>query len=112
VLCGCSAPDQRIIDDSGKGIPSAHVKEVIDLLAERLTDPLSIQIRKLRQASKNQKWDPPHTIYCGEVNGKNRMGGYVGFVPFSVEFDTKVVFISNPDTLDWTRHVLQDDGCL
>lgn len=45
-------------------------------LASKLVDPASAQLRKLNRPKK----DGP--LVCGEINSKNRMGGYVGFVPF------------------------------
>lgn len=41
-------------------------------------DPNSVMFRNV--TSHSDLWD----IWCGEVNGKNRMGGYVGWKPFSV----------------------------
>ncbi|MYN42698.1 hypothetical protein GTP55_25470 [Duganella sp. FT109W] len=44
------------------------------LVADKLNDPLSAQFRNDRLIDYN--W------HCGEVNGKNAMGGYVGFRRF------------------------------
>ncbi|MRW82934.1 hypothetical protein GJ698_02365 [Pseudoduganella sp. FT26W] len=44
------------------------------LVADKLNDPLSAQFRNDRLIAEN--W------HCGEVNGKNAMGGYVGFRRF------------------------------
>jgi len=42
-----------------------------------LKDPNSAQIRKVYRNSFGSGF-----VYCGEVNGKNAYGGYVGFKPF------------------------------
>lgn len=49
------------------------------VLAE-LNDPLSAQFRNERFFSD---WTADGSAMCGEVNAKNRMGGYVGFRTFT-----------------------------
>ncbi|SFB74040.1 hypothetical protein SAMN05216344_102162 [Polaromonas sp. OV174] len=44
-----------------------------------LNDPQSAQFQGERLFSD---WTPGGSAMCGEVNAKNRMGGYVGFRPF------------------------------
>lgn len=46
------------------------------LLAGYLIDPGSVQLRKVRTSTVSSD------SICGEVNAKNRMGGYVGFRRF------------------------------
>lgn len=50
------------------------------ILAE-MNDPDAAQFRNERIISP---WDSSDAMYCGEVNGKNRMGGYVGYEGFVV----------------------------
>ncbi len=45
-----------------------------ELVAPTLYDPSSAQFRNLRVSGD---------FLCGEVNGKNRFGAYVGFRPFA-----------------------------
>lgn len=45
-----------------------------------LTDPDSAIFRNERIAGN---WLPSGSMLCNEVNAKNRMGGYVGYVPFT-----------------------------
>lgn len=52
------------------------------VLAE-LNDPDSAKFRNEWLASGWSVWSVKHGILCGEVNAKNRMGGYVGYVKFS-----------------------------
>lgn len=52
---------------------------------ERLNDPASAQFRNLKYVGS---WLPSgESILCGEVNAKNRMGGYVGFRKFETLAD-------------------------
>jgi hypothetical protein len=44
---------------------------------QQLSDPESARFRWLEKKTDGN-------VYCGFVNSKNRMGGYVGFVPFQV----------------------------
>lgn len=48
------------------------------ILAE-LNDPDSAVFRS---ESVVGPWVPSEVIYCGEINARNRMGGYVGYVRF------------------------------
>lgn len=54
--------------------PWFEMREVQKVVAARLADPDAAQFRNMRKA----KFDD----VCGEVNGKNRFGAYVGFEPF------------------------------
>ncbi|WP_347269986.1 hypothetical protein [Rhizorhabdus histidinilytica] len=47
--------------------------------ADLLRDPASAQFRKLRVVAG----DDDQKVVCGEVNGKNGYGGYVGFRSFA-----------------------------
>lgn len=48
-------------------------RELFEAVRERLFDPGSAQFRDVRVVRAG---------YCGRVNAKNRMGGYVGFREF------------------------------
>ncbi len=48
------------------------------LLRESLKDPDSAQFRRLRALDGGNGF----IVVCGELNGKNAFGGYVGFHPF------------------------------
>lgn len=47
-------------------------------LMDRFVDPDSVQIRRVVEATDR----PGQTKFCGEVNARNRAGGYSGFEPF------------------------------
>ncbi len=50
-------------------------------ISAQLVDPASAQFRNLRLVKGNKGV----TLVCGEVNAKNKMGGYTGFKGFYVE---------------------------
>ena len=52
------------------------------VLAE-LNDPDSAKFRNERLLSGWSEWTVKGSVLCGEVNAKNRMGGYAGYVKFS-----------------------------
>jgi hypothetical protein len=64
--------------------PSPMVARAKRIIAERLIDPDSLQLRNTRvvTATINGR---SQTLICGEFNSKNRLGGYVGFKSFVYE---------------------------
>lgn len=54
---------------------NAAFSEAQEAVKRQLTDPESAQFRDMRRC-------PQGNGVTGEVNSRNRMGGYVGFVPF------------------------------
>ena len=65
---------------------------------QTLIDPSSVQFRNLqvfldvpgsKLRTKGSKTTPLVDVVCGEMNSKNRMGGYVGFKPFYRDSDQK-----------------------
>ena len=65
---------------------------------QTLIDPSSVQFRNLqvfldvpgsKLRTKGSKTTPLVDVVCGEMNSKNRMGGYVGFKPFYWDSDEK-----------------------
>lgn len=50
------------------------------LVLAKLNDPDSAQFRNEKLKGS---WTVGGSILCGEINAKNAMGGYVGFVPFA-----------------------------
>ena len=69
--------------------------------ADQLLDPSSAQFRKtvLRPGPKaaNEKAEGPRWIVCGEINGKNRNGAYVGFTRFLADPDGTEAYLE-PNT--------------
>ena len=71
--------------------------EAKEQVARQLLDPESARFRDLKIKGKD--------AVCGEVNGKNRFGGYVGFQPFSYEAATKDVTIFDPEYSQSILHI-------
>jgi hypothetical protein len=63
------------------------IRDAKEKVANQLKDPSSAQF-------KNLKFDG--SVVCGEVNGKNSMGGYVGYAQFHV-FGNSVLVDTNED---------------
>lgn len=62
----------------------AHIiNELRKPVLERLNDPDSAQFRNEWLLFGWSSWSPDANVLCGEVNAKNRMGGYTGYVKFS-----------------------------
>lgn len=98
VLSGCAGganyvdPMQRL-RNSSMAVVDAYAESVTSYLTKRsvadalaaakeaaannLKDPGSAQFRNVRVVMYGNS-----KIVCGEINGKNSYGGYVGFVPF------------------------------
>jgi hypothetical protein len=61
------------------------VQRVRDAVLAKLRDPDSAKFRNVRKLGMLGEGSPDSAaVYCGEVNAKNAMGGYVGFVHFAV----------------------------
>lgn len=88
---------KNIIDGSGDFLSSTERQQLFEVLADRLHDPSSMQLRRL-QRSKSAL---PGFV-CGEVNAKNGFGGYVGFSPFTANLtiDKKEVAILKRDEVE------------
>lgn len=66
----------------GLGACGGPVEDAKKLVAHDLKDPSSAQFRDVKKTGK---------AVCGEVNGKNAYGAYVGFKHFIVEGDTVTI---------------------
>lgn len=74
-----TAGAQSVLDGSDKSLKPEIVQAAITTVTVDFLDPKAAQFRNLFEGKGE-------TI-CGEVNGKNGFGGYVGFKPF--RFDAK-----------------------
>lgn len=61
------------------GGDQAAIEQAQTAVTRELTDPGSAQFRDVFAYAKADKW-----IVCGEINAKNKFGGYVGFKRFYV----------------------------
>lgn len=72
-------------DAATNGQPlSAMVTRARGIIAERMIDPDSLQLRNTRVVTATINGQS-QTILCGDFNSKNRFGGYVGFKSFVYE---------------------------
>lgn len=87
--CGPSPEEKEQIRQS------AFVAEAQTKLTSELIDPSSARFANLRIANVEGR-----DILCGDVNGRNRFGGYVGFTAFTavrnVDGNIKVALNTKP----------------
>ncbi|GAA2888150.1 hypothetical protein GGQ99_004802 [Aminobacter niigataensis] len=76
---GLPAQAQVVVDDSTASVGDVMLKEVVAAMSDRLSDPGSGQLRRLRMFTPV---GADYEAVCGEFNAKNGYGGYVGFAPF------------------------------
>jgi hypothetical protein len=78
-------------------------------VVDRLLDPKSAELRKVttyagvgshKVYAKSFTGPPVIDVVCGEVNSKNRMGGYVGFKPFYWTSNDGKVVMSDSNALE------------
>lgn len=86
--CIGAANAQTLVDEPGN-FDQKLVPQIIKEVADEFADPIAVQIRKLHVSTTH-----PDSI-CGEVNAKNKMGGYVGFKPFRYITERKKIYFVN-----------------
>lgn len=83
-----SQPDANAPESQGSGLSEARAsmdQRVRDAVLAKLRDPDSAKFRNVRKLGMLGEGVPDSpAVYCGEVNAKNAMGGYPGFVHFAV----------------------------
>ncbi len=89
--CGDTAPEK---DETA-------VKNAETAVKNEMNDPSSAQFRNIRVITKKIVWkDQAVTpVVCGEANGKNRMGGYVGFEKFAYIPEKYELVIADQDSV-------------
>ncbi len=66
---------------------SSHISEAEDSVRQHVRDPDALEFRNVEERNG---------IVCGELNGKNPFGGYVGYSPFSYDpADKKVIMTAD-----------------
>lgn len=78
ILLAGGAHAQTVTDGSDAGVPKDLLQTLTSRIAKEAFDPAAVQFRNLR----TKQMDDWGTTLCGEVNGKNRFGGYIGYQPF------------------------------
>jgi hypothetical protein len=80
-------PNLTIIDQSRNVLTIEEQKQLFDGIGDRFNDPVSAQVRRLVRSTTQA------TIVCGEINAKNKFGGYVGFIPFTAGFIPRTIIV-------------------
>lgn len=89
------------------GCESGDIKKAKETVASQLRDPESAQFRNIIKTEKTSLLEFGIVTVCGEVNGKNAFGGYVGFQRFVSQPKSDRVYMENSwNTFDslWSRH--------
>ena len=79
VLAGCVS---QIVEQKPVQLTSEQISKIQDAATYGLIDPTSPLFRNIRGKYAKREDGTESIIFCGEVNAKNRMGGYTGFSPF------------------------------
>jgi hypothetical protein len=69
------------------GTQEKAIEQAQIALANSMKDPSSTQFRNVRLVKYLEG-----NVICGEVNGKNSYGGYVGFTPFVASTSSAVLY--------------------
>lgn len=88
-MAGCGPSEKQLKEEAERKAneaESAQIETLKSRVLERLTDPASAQFRKLKLLKDNKG-------LCGEINAKNKLGGYVGFSAFAVDPSGKTVVL-------------------
>ncbi|WP_420567863.1 hypothetical protein [Thalassovita sp.] len=83
-LSACMAPiaERKLVP-----MTRTQIQEVERAVAYKLKDPSSAQFREIRMIERTHQDGTVSTLVCGQVNGKNSFGGYVGFTTFNGVFN-------------------------
>lgn len=93
VLAAC-APD-AIIDRKGVALSAGEVERVQEAVKYSLVDASSASFRNLTAADVTRQNSGVSRVVCGEVNAKNRMGGFNGYSVFLTK-DFRLQGIDSP----------------
>lgn len=79
--------------------PSREIEDAaVEIVRYRLVDPDSAKFKNVAYRSG--------IGVCGQVNSKNRMGGYVGFKTFVVE-ESGLLLMEGPQLQTYQREILE-----
>ncbi|GLQ26116.1 hypothetical protein [Sulfitobacter pacificus] len=79
LITGCAAP---VVATKRIPISKSQTATIKETTAYNLKDPGSAQFRNIRQIERTHQDGTKSLLVCGEVNGRNAFGGYVGFSTF------------------------------
>lgn len=80
LLTGCEAAPVERIAGQPRALPASDLRLAQDAITYNFRDPGAAQFRGL----SGYVLSTGDRVVCGEVNGKNAFGAYVGFQPFYV----------------------------
>lgn len=75
------------------GADATKIAEAEKAVAAKLNDPASAQFQNTFVGTINRKFSGPQEGVCGEINGKNGFGGYVGFRRFVAQVGGEEIHI-------------------
>ena len=80
LLAGCISP--QVVSEKPVQLSRTQISQVEAAVKYSLIDPDSASFRNIRAADLTLADGTNYRRVCGEVNSKNRMGGYAGFSTF------------------------------
>jgi hypothetical protein len=98
---------QTFTDSTSETIPNEILVKLHTDLTRDFFDPYSAKYRSLYFGSQNR------SVVCGEINAKNRMGGYVGYKAFWYDLTSGASsFDIDPSQLDKQLKGFVAAGCI
>lgn len=88
-------------------IAATDLHEAKELVAAQMLDPESARFRNAALYSDADGF----LSLCGDVNAKNRLGGYVGFRPFVYHVDSASLVILDDDGPDSAFPIARELWC-
>lgn len=79
-LAACAAP---VTSTQRLELTAAQVATIENTVRYRMKDPESAQFRNIRSSRVTRDDGTVNQEICGQVNGRNSFGGYVGFQTFT-----------------------------
>lgn len=80
LLASCISP--QVVSEQPVQLSRAQISQVEAAVKYSLIDPDSASFRNIRASDLSLADGTSYRRVCGEVNSKNRMGGYAGFSTF------------------------------
>lgn len=84
-----------IVESKPVPLSQRQTQQIKSTVTHDFFDPSSAQFRNIRAVDVTLQDGQRERRVCGEVNGKNRMGGYVGFSMFGGTLQNGT-FVQNP----------------
>ena len=85
ILSGCISSQSPMRSAESAKIPDAQLRDALLSYASNLLyDPASAQFRNIRTYRVTREDGTREVQICGEINARNRMGGYAGFQKFLI----------------------------